>query len=133
MDHSEPGAGSRGGSFPPLTLEQAQGLFAHWRRDEWGWLRTVIIRIAAQKGEFHADYIAEQQLTERNMIGAAVNALCNQGFLTSTGEHRKGRSKVSHGRRSYVYTLTARGRALSRALPPSEAKNEPSYEQGGLF
>lgn len=129
----EPGAGTRGGSLPPLTLEQAQGLFAHWRRDEWGWLRTVIIRIAAKHDEFHADYIAEQQLSERNMIGAAVNALCNQGFLVSTGEHRKGSSKVSHGRRSYVYKLTERGRNLSRVLPPSVETGEPEYEQGGLF
>jgi hypothetical protein len=129
----EPGAGTRGGQLPPLTLEQAQGLFAHWRRDEYGWLRTVIIRIAARRGEFHADYIAEQELSQRNMIGASVNALCNQGILVSTGEHRRGGSKVGHGRRSYVYKLTERGEQLSRVLPPGEENNEPDYEQGGLF
>lgn len=130
---TEPGAGSRGGSLPPMTLAHAQSLFEHWRRDEWGWLRTAIIRIAHQRGEFHADYIAEQQLSERNMIGAAVQALCKQGFLYSTGEHRRGGSSVSHGRRSYVYKLTERGVTLTRALPPTESKNEPDYEQGGLF
>src|SRR4051812_18231351 len=103
---SEPGAGSRGGPLPPLTLEQAQAMFRHWKRDEWGWLRVVIIRIAAQRGEFHADYIAGQHMTERNMIGAAVNAMVKQGYLRSTGEHRKGQSEASHGRRSYVYELT---------------------------
>jgi DNA-binding MarR family transcriptional regulator len=107
-------------------------LFQHWKRDEWGWLRIVILRIAYQRGEFHADHIAEQQLTERNMIGAAVNTLVRQGFLQSTGEHRKGHSAVSHGRRSYVYMLTDRGFSLARGLPPHEP-DEPEFEQTGLF
>jgi hypothetical protein len=114
-------------------LEQAQALFQHWRRDEWGWLRIVILRIAYQRGEFHADYIAEQQLTERNMIGAAVNTLVKQGFLRSTGEHRKGHSAVSHGRRSYVYNLTDRGFSLARGLPHIDDPEDPEYEQTGLF
>jgi hypothetical protein len=130
----EPGAGSRGGSLPPLTLDQARSLFEHWRRDEWGWLRTAIIRIAHQRGEFHADYIAEQQLSERNMIGAAVQALCKQGLLYSTGEHRRGGSSVSHGRRSYVYKLTQRGVTLGSALPaPPKGPEEDNYEQPELW
>jgi DNA-binding MarR family transcriptional regulator len=116
-----------------LTLEQAQSLFAHWRRDEYGWLRVAIIRIAQRRGEFHADYIAAQELSERNMIGAAVQSLCKQGYLYSTGEHRRGSSKVGHGRRSYVYKLTEYGHSLARGLPPNEEKNEPDYEQRGLF
>jgi len=130
--HHEPGAGSRGGPLPPLTLEEAQALFGHWKRDEYGWLRTTIVRLAYRHDEFHADYIAAQELTERNMIGAVVNGLCRMGFLTSTGEHRKGRSAASHGRRSYVYRLTERGMALACHLPPAEP-GEPSEEQIGLF
>jgi hypothetical protein len=129
----EPGQGTRGGSLPPLTLGQAQAYFQHWKRDEWGWLRTAIIRIAQTRGEFHGDYIADQQLTERNMIGAAVNALVRQGFIRSTGEHRKGHSTVSHGRKSYVYELTDYGHSLARGLPPSEESNEPDFQQQGLF
>jgi hypothetical protein len=116
-----------------LTLAQAQSLFEHWRRDEWGWLRTAILRIARERGEFHADYIAAQQLSERNMIGAAVQTLCKQGFLYSTGEHRRGGSSVSHGRRSYVYKLTQRGVTLTNVLPPKEAKDEPDYDQPELW
>src|SRR3954447_9753041 len=130
----EPGAGSRGGSLPPLTLDQAVSLFRQWRNDEWGWLKTDILRIAYRRGEFHADYIAGQKLSERNMIGAAVNTLCRQGFLYSTGEHRRGKSTVSHGRRSYVYKLTQRGETLGSALPaPPKEPEDDNYEQPELW
>jgi hypothetical protein len=80
--------------------------------------------IAKTYGEFHSDYITGQQISERNIIGSAVNALVRQGYLTSTGEHRKGRSSASHGRRSYVYKLTWRGKQLAHAIP-NEAPPPP--------
>lgn len=128
------GSGTRGGHLPPLTLEQAQSLFRTWRKDEWGLTCIRIVRIAAVYEEYHGDYLAEELVTERNIIGAAVNALVKQGFLASTGEHRKGRSPASHGRRSYVYRLTWRGKQLARALPGGDAPPlPPEHEQKGLF
>jgi hypothetical protein len=104
------GAGTRGGPLPPSTLEEAQDRFGTWREEEYGWVKNRILELALTHGEFHADQLAEQPFAQRNVIGAAVNALVCAGLLVSTGEHRKGTSPAAHGRKSYVYCLTGAGR-----------------------
>lgn len=106
------GVGARGGPVPPMTVEEAQQLFAAYKQEEYGWLRAQILRLAKHHGEFHADQLAQVALDERNVIGAAVHALVRTGVLTPTTEHRRGQSSASHSRRSYVYHLTAGGEVL---------------------
>jgi hypothetical protein len=130
------GAGTRGGPLPPMTVQAADTLFFEWRREEYGWLKVAILKIATERGEFHGDYLADVKLKERNIIGAVVNAMVRAGILVSTGEHRRGTSDASHGRRSYVYRLTDGGRTLAERsyqsayvpLPP-----EPDDSPATLF
>lgn len=92
-------------------------MFRTWKREEYGWLKARILLIARQKGEFHGDYLAATELTERSIIGACVGALVRAQLIRSTGEHRRSRTVAGHGRRSYVYELTARGISVLGRLP----------------
>lgn len=116
-------AGSRGGSV--ASLPQARKLFQKWKREEMGWLKARILYIAEQKGEFHGDDLEDVRLSERNLIGAVVNALARGHLIVSTGEHRRGSSEASHGRRSYVYVLTPLGRSICEAMRRVDSKTLP--------
>lgn len=105
-------SGSRGGPVPPLTLAEAQAIFRKYREHEYGWVRVKILYLAREKGEFHADMLADVDLDQRNVIGAAVNALAKSKLITPTDEHRHAESSASHRRRSYVYEITDRGSVL---------------------
>lgn len=109
------GVGTRGGPHTPLSVERADSLFSTWRADEYGSLKDLILQIAVEDGEFHADSLADLDLSERNQIGSAVRALQSSGLIESSGEHRKSSHAAGHGRRSYVYVATAAGcRAVRR-------------------
>lgn len=109
-------AGQRGGPVPPLTLEAAIALLKEWRGEEMGWVRARIVQLARRHGEYHADQLAEVQLAQPNVIGAAVRALMSGGYIEPTGERRRNEAKAAHGRRSDVYRLTERGRTLAGRL-----------------
>lgn len=75
-------------------------------------LRRMILRLAAEYGgEFHGDMLTRVAISERNMIGAQVSALVRAGYLEPTGHRRRSANPASHGRKSDVYRLTAKGRA----------------------
>lgn len=130
-----PGAvGTRGGST--LSLGMAQALFERWKVEEYGWLKARILLIAKKHGEYHADHLATVEISQRNLIGASVNALSVQKLIRSTGEHRVGKTVASHGRRSYVYQLTEDGQRmvdLHRADLIALAEGPPQSQQQALF
>jgi predicted transcriptional regulator len=80
-------------------------------------LKRRILRQAYDRGEVHSDDVS-QEFAEgnRNMIGSAFNSLRGSGLIQSTGEHRRSRMPSAHGRRSYVYRLTALGRSYGKVL-----------------
>lgn len=126
--------GSRGGST--LSLAMAQTLFERWKVEEYGWLKARILLIAKKHDEYHADYLASVEMSQRNLIGASVSALTTQRLLRSTGEHRVGKTVASHGRRSYVYQLTKDGQRmvdLHRADLIALAEGPPQSQQQALF
>lgn len=102
--------GSRGGTT--ASLKEAERLYWKWRRDEYGWLSLRVLEIAYRTGEFHGDALEDVKLKERSIVGAVVNGLVRSSLLETTGEHRRSRTEASHGRRSYVYRLTPRGRSV---------------------
>lgn len=109
--------GGRGGSIPTLSVREADELFNSWRPMEYGWLRARIIALAARHGEYHADMLAGVEITEPNQVGAAVQALARMDILEKLNrdgdvEHRTGTSDAAHGRQSYVWRLTPKGRVL---------------------
>lgn len=122
--------GQRGGTV--AGLPEATALFRQWRSEEWGWLKARVLWIAGRDGEYHADNLADLTLAQPNIIGAVVGALVRGHMLVSTGEHRRGSSEASHGRRSYVYVLTPKGlrtveamRAAPRELLPHRPVEAP--------
>lgn len=110
--------GIRGGTT--VTLQEAKELFRKWRAAEFGWVNAKIILTAKQYGEFHSDHMEDIEVRNRNVIGAAVSSLQQQGIIISTGEHRRSQVPAAHGRRSYVYRLTPRGERLA-ALANSDS------------
>lgn len=113
-DREYSSVGSRGGPAEPTTVIQAEARFRQHRPNEFNHLRRRILAIALEQGEVHGDDLAGIDLSQRNEIGAAINGLVKEKLLVSTGEHRKGTSKASHGRRSYVYAPTDRARSQRR-------------------
>lgn len=109
--------------MPPLDVELADEMFDFFRVAEYGWVRARIVLLALRAGEFHAEQMAEIQLPQPNMIGAAVNALATWGVLEKKNrrgeqEHRSGSNPASHGRASYVWRLTdPRGRQFAARMP----------------
>jgi hypothetical protein len=128
--------GTRGGTV--ATLDEAQTLFATWRGESYGWLQAHILRLAVQRGEYHADMTAHLELPEANLIGAAVNALAKRGLIEKLNrdglpEHRAATSNASHGRGSWVWRPTLRGTGLlTRAefanMAPSAPPPPPQTE-----
>jgi hypothetical protein len=106
--------GERGGST--ATLGDAQDLIdaqkAHWREA----IRHDILETLELAGEWHADDLVALGVPAdcKNVIGAAVGALVNQGLIEETGERRKSTAPESHGRKSNVYRLTTKGRMKLR-------------------
>jgi hypothetical protein len=81
----------------------------------------LILLTAAERGEFHADDLADVHLPEPNLIGAAVNALAKGGLLEKLNrhgqlEHRKGVAPAAYSRASYVWRPTKRGKEVARPL-----------------
>jgi hypothetical protein len=107
-------AGHRGGTVG--SVDEAQALYEHWRAERWGWVRARILMLTLKHGEFHGDYLSGVALPEPNIVGAAVRAMNREGLIRSTGEHRASQSVAAHGRRSYVYELTAEGRQVALRL-----------------
>ena len=104
--------GTRGGTTE--TLEDGQMRLEAARADSAPRIRSAILRVALNKGEFHADDAAAWPVSQPNQIGAQVNALAKMGMLEKRNrqgvvEHRKAKAKASHGRASYVWRLTAKG------------------------
>lgn len=116
MDRS----GSRGGTTE--SLEEAQALFEKWKAEEYGGLKVRILYEADQHGEFHGSQLAELQIGQPNLIGAAVQSLTHAGLIENRNrlgqvEHRKSPSMgAAHGRASYVWRLTPSGQSLVAAL-----------------
>lgn len=115
--------GIRGGTTE--SLEEAQGLYDAHRHNEKEQLRAFILRVAYAKGEVHADDCADLDLSSVNMIGAQINALAKSGLLQKLNargapEHRKARAKASHGRASYVWSLTMKGEKVVESWRQSE-------------
>jgi predicted ArsR family transcriptional regulator len=110
--------GSRGGTT--ATLEEGQARLEESLQDDSERIRSAILRSAFVRGEFHADQAAEWPIRQANQIGAQVNALARMGLLEKLNrdgelEHRKAKAKASHGRASYVWRLTAKGRKAAEA------------------
>jgi hypothetical protein len=108
--------GERGGST--ATFEEGQDLIEaqkiHWREA----IRTDILETLDVAGEWHADDLITLGVPAdcKNVIGAAVGALVNRGLIEETGERRKSTAPESHGRKSNVYRLTAKGRQKLRRV-----------------
>ena len=104
--------GSRGGTTGSLE-EGLERLEEHRRRDAI-LLRPAIIKQCQLYGECHADHVAYVPVEQRNSVGANFLALDNLGFITKKIplDHRPSKLKAAHSRKSYVYVLTAKGRAL---------------------
>lgn len=110
---SQPRLGSRGGSTS--TLEEGQERLEQARADSAERIRSAILRAALKHDEFHADHAAKWPVSQPNQIGAQVNALAKLRLLEKKNkdgvvEHRKAKAKASHGRASYVWRLTEKGR-----------------------
>lgn len=129
--------GQRGGHQPALSLSDVQQIFATWRSREYGWVRAHILLQAAEAGEFHADDCADWDLAQPNVIGAAVNALAKAGLLEKLNrhgepEHRRGSSAAAHGRASYVWRATERGKQVARRLWHQRQAGEGFFEGVGV-
>lgn len=128
--------GVRGGST--ASLAEGMNLIDANKAVEAERVKLAIMRHAWAAGEFHADDAADWQVSEPNIIGAQVNALARGGLIEKlnrhgAAEHRKGAAKAAHGRASYVWRLTERGRerALSHARAESRrAASELAHETG---
>jgi len=131
--HHAGALGSRGGTT--ISVEMAHALFERWKTEEYAWLKARILLIAKKHGEYHADYMATVEMTQRNLIGASVRALVASGLIASTGEHRTGQTVASHGRRSYVYRLTGSGEVMvaERRAEMIEMATEAPPQQEALF
>jgi hypothetical protein len=121
--------GERGGTT--ATFQEAQDLIdaqkAHWREA----IRHDILETLEVAGEWHSDDLIPLGVPAdcKNVIGAAVGALVNQGLIEETGERRKSAAPESHGRKSNVYRLTPRGREKLHRVNksgPVEGKGENS-------
>jgi predicted ArsR family transcriptional regulator len=99
-----------------MTVTEARNLLATWRSDEYGYIKRRILKHAWNNGSVHADDVSQDEYASRNIIGVAFNALRSAALIQSTGEHRSSRHPAAHGRRSYVYRLTERGRSYARVL-----------------
>lgn len=111
--------GSRGGTTE--SLPEGQQRLEQARADSAERIRKAILRAADYYGEFHADMAADWPIVQPNQIGAQVNALAKMGMLVKRNkfgniEHRKAKAKASHGRASYVWSLTAKGKAAAEAV-----------------
>lgn len=109
--HTEPDPVT--GQVEDLDPDQA---FSTHKAVEYQRLKDRILILALGTGEFHADNLADYQLTERNMIGAAVRAQVGARLLVATGERRAARHKGAHGRTSAIYRLTDAGRQIALDL-----------------
>lgn len=106
--------GTRGGSTG--SFDEGAARMEQARPVESAQLRRLILRLAVQfGGEFHGDMLTRVVLSQRNMIGAQVSGLVRCGYLEPTGQRRRSVNPASHGRKSEVYRLTAKGREAARA------------------
>lgn len=131
----EPRVGQRGGHQPALSLADVQQLFTTWRSREYGWVRAHILLQAAEAGEWHCDDTADWDLAQPNVIGAAVNALAKGGLLEKRNrhgevEHRRGSAAAAHGRASYVWRATERGKQVARKLWYQRQQNSGFFGSG---
>lgn len=111
--------GSRGGVT--RSLEEGQALIEDHKADEARFVRESILRVALRSGEVHADDLSGLEVSSPNVIGAQINALARSRLLEKLNrrgavEHRKARAKASHGRASYVWRLTDKGRRQAERL-----------------
>jgi len=130
MSDTDGRLGVRGGTTD--SLAEAQQLQGDFKAQEAERIRRMILLVAADLGEFHADHAASWEVSEPNVIGAQVNALARMGLLEKRNragevEHRKASATASHGRASYVWRLSAKGRSfLNDTLPASGGIVRPS-------
>lgn len=75
-------------------------------------VESAIWDVLNRKGIYHADDLHDYEIPAEglNSIGARINALRIQGFVTWVCD-RRAAGKASHGRRSGVYRVTDKGRA----------------------
>lgn len=123
------GVGTRGGPTPPMSVDRALELIETWRPYELRRCKEMILVTALIADEFHSDALADVVFDERNVVGVAIRALVQSRMIVSTGEHRKGKSAASHGRRSYVYRLTERGREDAEKLLAALEADEQEVAQ----
>lgn len=97
--------GVRGGIT--RSLEEGQVLIEAFKPQEASAIRSLILDVAREHGEVHADQIP----CPGNVVGAQFNALARSGRLEKLNrhgqlEHRASAKPDSHGRRSYVWRLS---------------------------
>lgn len=116
-------------------MTKARRLFETWRSDEFGYLKRRILSHAMRYGSVHSDDVSQEALDgHRNMIGAAFNALRGAALIQSTGEHRRSNIASTHGRRSYVYRLTDKGRVFASVMSADrEAKLKLKEEPKEIY
>lgn len=107
--------GERGGRVPPFTKDEATMVLEARKPDEFHALKTRILALAREHGEYHSQMLVGLPLSQRNLIGTATNWLQNKGLIESTGETRI--SSPTSRRHSFVYRLTDKGRKLD-TVPP---------------
>lgn len=111
------------GRAPVMTLAEATALFERWKSHEFGWVRARILTLARIHGEYHGDMIAGIEVSSPNIIGAAMNALANQGLiekLNREGEVDHRMSAIPTNRRkSHVWRLTTKGKVAAAHLRQS--------------
>jgi hypothetical protein len=106
------GVGGRGGPDPPLTVEQADSLYRAYRPARYDQLTQAILARCLRLGSIHADDLRDVPIGNANLVGVAFNRLRTDGLIVA-GEHRASVSPAAHGRRSYVYRLTEKGREFA--------------------
>lgn len=132
MSATEGRLGVRGGTTE--SLAEGQQLQGDFKPAEAERVKRMILFVAADLGEFHADHAATWEVSEPNIIGSQVNALARAGLLEKRNrvgavEHRKARARAAHGRASYVWRLTAKGRSFVERSRAEVAASGPQLAE----
>lgn len=115
--------GVYGGRVPAFTVAEASQAFATWKATEFGWLKTRVLLLAREHGEYHSEMLVGVGLTNRNLIGALTNSLASQDLMEMLNRRGDPETRISSNtsrRKSNVWRLTITGRAMADDLAASE-------------
>lgn len=116
--------GVYGGRVPAFTLPEAIEMFKLWRADEFGWLKTRVLLLAYEHGEYHSEMLVGVPLTNRSLIGAVTNALAGADLMEALNKRGEVETRISSStsrRRSNVWRLTFAGSQMAADMAEVEA------------